>query len=258
MKKLLTCAFLLCFLLSSQSLAAGSAPEKPKEVAKEAKTNLKNIIDKIRVNQSKINDMYAETTSTITSNVAIEKGVPKKMVQKGKMWTKGKDKSKIEMTSPMRQITIINGDKMAVINPDTGKKRIKDLKKEGSLQPSRDMNLEKAMEYFDLSASKSESGEHVITGIPKITNKFIGKMEFYIDQLRWVPVKILMYNPSGKLLSQSKIEYNQVKTGDGKKVWAPVKNNSTVNTPVGEMGMVTEFGNIKINEGVGDGEFNVN
>ncbi|MGB9613143.1 MAG: hypothetical protein ACPL4K_03085 [Candidatus Margulisiibacteriota bacterium] len=57
-------------------------------------------------------------------------------------------------------------------------------------------NLEKAKELFDLSVTRyqqpeTRKEEYVIVGVPKKESKFLGKMEFYVDSERWVPLKIL-------------------------------------------------------------------
>jgi len=224
-----------------------------------ADLSLDDVINKLQSKQKTIKDMYAETVTTINSTMAMpgqaSKG-PQQMVQKGKMWTKGEDKSKIEITSPMKQITITNGDKMAVINVDTGQKMVQDLKKlrekEGGLGGSSgQMGLEKAKEYFNLSVRKS-GADYVVTGVPKKANKFLGKMEFYVNSDKWVPVKIMMYDPKGKAMSQSEIEYAKVSDN-----WVPVKNMSKITTPMGKMDVEMEFNNIKVNKGISDGEFKV-
>jgi len=224
-----------------------------------ATPSLDDVVHNLQANQSKIHDMYAETTTTITSSMAMpgqESKGPQKMVQKGKMWTKGETKSKIEMLSPMKQVTITNGDKMAIIDSETGQKVVQDLKKmreKSGLGTSSggQMNLDKAKEYFDLTLSQKDS-DYVITGVPKKENKFLGKMEFYVDGDKWVPVKIYMYDAKGKLMSQSTIEYQQV--GD---LYVPAKNISNISTPMGKMAVEMTFENIKVNEGIDDGEFRV-
>ena len=286
----------LCFLLVSSFLAAdlssfAKATEDKSSVARSAEEELtlEDLITNLQSNQSKIKDLYAETVTTITSNIAMpgakDKG-PQKMVQKGKMWTKGKDKSKIEMLSPMKQTTITNGDQMAIINPETGQKMVQDLKKlkgQGALRQSsgqasskgqEGMNLEKAKEYFDLSLSK-KGDDYVIIGIPKEANKFLGKMEFYVDPEKWVPTKILMYSPSvasakeggpkDKLMSQSEIEYKEFSVSYSEApsaarsegVWVPVKNISNISTPAGKMSVEMEFENVKVNKGMSDKEFKI-
>ena len=233
----------LCLFIAASSFAAD--------------LTLEDLLSNIQSNQSQIKDMYAETTTTITSNLSMTgakgKG-PQAMVQKGRMWTKGKDKSKIEMISPTRQITITNGDQMAIVNPETGQKMVQDLKTAGlqDRKTSGAMDLEKAMEYFDLSVKQTSDGEYVITGIPKERNKLLGKMEFYVDASRWVPVKILMYGPKDKLMSQSEIEHQEISG-----IWVPVKNISTVNSPAGKMKVEMAYENVKVNEGIKDQEFKI-
>jgi len=221
-----------------------------------ADISLKELVDKVQAGQLKIQDMYAESTTKITSNLQLsgEKGKAQSMVQKGKMWTKGKDKSKIEMLSPNRQITITNGDKMAMINTETGQKIIQDLKKmrekSGQSSDGGQMNLEKAMKYFDMTVQKTPDGQYILTGVPKEKNKFLGKMEFYIDASRWIPFKVLMYDPKDRLVNQSEIEYKEFSG-----IWVPYKNKSEVNTPAGKMNVEMELSNIKVNQGINDKEF---
>ncbi|MBU0672745.1 MAG: hypothetical protein KJ732_06955 [Candidatus Margulisbacteria bacterium] len=255
-----TCVFLLYCLLASVTFAADLSPE----VSVEKSLTLPTLLEKIQTNQKKINDMYAETTTTIKSNISMPGSTDKgsqTMVQKGKMWTKGKDKSKIEMLSPTKQITITNGDQMAIINPETGQKMIQDLKKlkgQGAGGKGQgEMDLAKAMEYFDLSVKQLEDGNYVITGKPKEVNRFLTKMEFYVDSTRWVPVKILMYGQKDKLMSQSEIEYKAFDVGEDDQAYLPIKNISNVNTPMGKMSVEMEFGNIKVNKGIGDKEFEI-
>jgi outer membrane lipoprotein-sorting protein len=156
----------------------------------------------------------------------------------------------------MRQITITNGDKMVIIDSETGQKMVQDLKKMreksglGTVTGGQ-MGLDKAKEYFDLSLAQ-KGGDYVIAGVPKKENKFLGKMEFYVDGDKWVPIKIYMYDAKGKLMSQSTIEYQQVAG-----LYVPVKNISNISTPMGKMAVEMTFENIKVNEGIGDGEFKV-
>lgn len=254
-----------------------------------ADLTLDDLIQKIQTNQPKIKDMYAETTTKITSNLQLapskveglttdNKSKTQTMVQNGRMWTKGNNMSKIEMLSPMRQITITNGDKMAIINSETGQKMVQDLKKLKGQVPGgkgqEGMNLEKAKEFFDLSVRKLDASKlypdshigagdletYVIVGIPKQANKFLGKMEFYVDSEKWVPVKILMYGPKDKLMSQSEIEYQKFQGSSSKgqeDIWIPVKNVSNVTTPMGAMKVEMEFENIKVNKGIKDEEFKI-
>jgi len=226
--------------------------------ASAADLTLEDLMAKAQANQKQIKDMYAETETTMISNMTMpgqaSKG-PQKMVQTGKMWTKGSDKSKIEMLSPTKQTTIRNGDKMAIINPETGQKMVQDLSKikgQGSRGMGQEgMSLEKAMEYFSLSV-KRDGDNYVVVGVPRDNNKFMSKMEFYIEAERWLATKILMYGGDGKLLSQSTIEYEKISD-----VWVPVKNVSNVNTPMGKMNVEMVYKNVRVNQGIKDSVFRI-
>jgi len=230
-----------------------------------ADLTIDEIINNIQANQTKIHDMYAETTTTITSNMVMpgqESKGPQKMVQKSKTWTKGQDKSKIEMLSPTRQITITNGDQMAIINPETGQKMVQDLKKlrekSGGLGAGSQMSLDKAKDFFYLSVRKLDSSTsggidtYIIAGVPKKENKFMGKMEFYVDSEKWLPAKIIMYDPKNRPMSQTEIEYQQISD-----VWVPITTTSSLTTPMGTMKMGMEYSNTKVNQGIKDSEFNI-
>lgn len=199
--------------------------------------------------------MYAETTTTITSNIAMpgakDKG-PQKMVQKAKMWTKGQDKSRIEILSPTRQTTITNGDKMTIINPDTGQIFTQDLSKmreQSGIPKGGSMDLSKALDNFDLSVEQ-RNDLYVITGKPKQANKFLGKMEFYIEHERWLPVRILMYTPADKVMSTTEMNYEEISG-----IWVATETSSSAITPMGVIKTIMVFKNIKINQGMSDSEF---
>ena len=227
-----------------------------------ADISLDSIIQNTRANQQKIHDLYAETTTKITSNLQMgaSRGTgPQTMVQQGKMWSKGESKSKVEMLSPTHQTTITNGDKMAIINPETGQKMVQDLKKmrEQGTVNSGQMSLEKLKEMFDLSVQSTVDSEqnkpiYIITGVPRKENKFLGKMVFYIDGAKWIATRVQMYDPKGKLLSQTDMEYQQIGG-----VYVPSKNFSNVTTPMGAMKVEMEYSNIKVNKGISDSEFKV-
>jgi len=227
--------------------------------------SLDDIINKIQSNQEKIKDMYAETNTTVVSSISIpgksgtqNKG-PQKMVQKGKMWSKGEDKTKVEIFSPNHQISITNGDKMAIINPDTGQEMIQDLKKldekTGLPSPSKKMGLAEAKKYFNLSVSQAgatPNSYYIIQGTPKNKNGLLGKMDFYIDPVKWVPVKVYMYDTKNNLISQSEMSYQNVAG-----IWVPQKNHSQIITPAGKMDVEINFSNIKVNSGINDREFKI-
>jgi len=250
-KKIILIGILLSFLLVLPSFS-----EDLSSVASaKGDLSLQDIIQNIQSNQSQIKDLYAETTTTITSNMALpgakDKG-PQAMVQKGRMWTKGRDKSKIEIISPTRQTTITNGDKITIINPDSGQTFTQDLSKmreQAGIPKGGSMDLSKALDSFYMSIEQRED-QYVLIGKPKQPNKFLGKMEFYIDVNRWLPVKILIYTPTDKIMNITEMDYKEISG-----IWITVETSSTAITPMGAIKTQMVLENIKINQGISDSEF---
>jgi outer membrane lipoprotein-sorting protein len=219
---------------------------------------IEEVLSRVKANQAKIKDMQADIETIIKSTL----GEKKRMEQKGHLWIKGESKSKMEITQPLKQITINSGDKMAMINPETGQKFVQDIKKikdkMGQTELGRTpMDQTKALEYFNLKL-KSEGGgffkkkEIIIEGTPKEPNKFLGKVVFHIDDERHLPVKVEIFNPQGGLVSTSDLEYQKIKD-----IWVIAKNMSEVKMPNGKMEVEMKFNNVKVNEGIADREFKI-
>lgn len=243
MKKKIMCLLVLLSVLVSVTSAA---------------IKVEDLLAKIKEGQSKVKDLQADIVTIIRSDM----GGKKEAEQKGHIWIKGEDKSKMEMVSPLKQISITSGKKMAVINPETGQKFVQDLeamrKKTGQMDLGKNvMDQTKALEYFNLSV-KEVGGffggikEYVISGTPKEKNKFLGRIEFTVDAKKFVPTRIDIYNPQGNLVSSSAIDYAQIKD-----IWVIAKNVSEVKLPSGKMKMEMRFENIRLNEGIPDKEFQI-
>lgn len=243
MKKKILCLLVLVSVLATVSFGA---------------MRVEDLLAKIREGQSKVKDLQADIVTIIKSDM----GGKKEAEQKGHIWIKGEDMSKMEMTAPMKQISITSGKKMAIINPETGQKLVQDLeamrKKTGQTDLGKNvMDQTKALEYFNLSVREVSSfmggvKEYVIVGVPKEKNKFLGKVEFTVDAQKYVPTRIDIYNPQGNLVSSSTIEYARLKD-----IWVIAKNVSEVKLPSGKMKMEMRFDNIKLNEGIPDKEFKI-
>lgn len=76
---------LLTFILIFLALAIAMPHPKAQEFT------LQDLLEKVRTQQLKIRTMKANMTTTITSNI---QGKEIKMTQKGRIWSKGTDKSK--------------------------------------------------------------------------------------------------------------------------------------------------------------------
>jgi outer membrane lipoprotein-sorting protein len=241
------------FFLASVSLASTS------EVTPQ------DLIARLKAAQAQIADMQADTTTTVTSNIQIpgqtSKG-PQTMVQTGHIWQKGTDKSKTEIDSPTKQITITNGTQMTIISPDTGQKVTQDMSK-GLGAGAKGLDQTKALDYFNLTVTQSGTDEYVLSGSPKTANQFLGRMDFFIDGTRNVPVRIAMYTPQGSLMSLSEMEYTQVEVysaqgggvSSGESVWVPSKIKSVVTMSMGSINSDMDYSNVKVNEGIQDSVF---
>lgn len=251
MKKRLLPAVSFFLLLTFCAAFAGQVPS----VVAGPDPKLENLISKLRENQDKIQDMSATIVTTIKSDMKEKRT----MEQKGTIQTKGKDKTRMEMITPMKQISITNGDKMAMINPETGQKFVQDLKKLKKQTGKQDLSgspidQTKILDYFNLSMKEEGifQKSYVITGTPKEKNQFMGKIVFFVDAGRNVPTKIEIYNPQGKLISSTDMEYVKIKG-----LWVVSKTSSSMTIPGGKMDVSMRFEDVKINEGIPDSVFDV-
>lgn len=219
--------------------------------------DVEDLITKIRATQDKVEDLEADVVTKMSSTMKDGKD----MEQKAHLWVKGQGKAKMEVFSPQKQITITDGSKMAVINPETGQKYVQDMSEkkgmasgvgEGSL-----IDQTKVFDYFDLEVEEKKGflggvKEYIITGTPKEANKFLGKMVFIIDAKNYIPKKIEIFNPKGSKISTTTLEYKKIKG-----VYVPQKNVSVVSLPGGQMKVEMEFKDLKVNQGIPDSVFKI-
>jgi outer membrane lipoprotein-sorting protein len=222
------------------------------------------LITKLKEAQSLVKDLQADTKTVITSNISIP-GAPSKgtqtVTQTGHIWQKGADKSKVEITSPMKQITITNGSMMTMIDPNTGQKTTQDLSKvQGAGSTGQGMDATKALDYFNLTVSTNEAGTgeakvYVISGTPKEANQFLGRIDFFIDAEKYIPIRISIYTPKGALMSLSEMEYEPVEVSSAETVYVPKKIKSVVTMQMGSINTEMDYENIKVNQGIKDSVF---
>ncbi len=227
-----------------------------------ADISAEGLIAKLKDTRALILDLQADTKTTITSNISIP-GAPSKgpqtVTQIGHIWQKGSDKSKVEITSPMKQITITKGSIMTMISPDTGQKVTQDLSK-GLGAGGQGMDATKALDYFNLTVSTNEAGTgeakvYVISGTPKEANQFLGRMDFFIDAEKYIPIRIAMYTPQGALMSLSEMEYEPIEVSTGETVYVPKRIKSVVTMQMGSINTEMEYENIQVNQGIEDDVF---
>ncbi|OGC15191.1 hypothetical protein A2246_06900 [candidate division WOR-1 bacterium RIFOXYA2_FULL_37_7] len=172
------------------------------------------------------------------------------MTQSAKMWTKGEDKSRMEMLTPVKQTVIRNGDKFVTIDT-RGQKTVNDIKDASMRNASRNSNIdiEKFKETFDLKVKATDDG-YIIEGTPKEKTQFLGKMEIYVDGKNWVSTKILIYDSHDKVITQTQIDYKEISG-----VLVPVKSLTESKMMGMNMTIEVKFEDVKVNQGIEGGVF---
>ena len=207
---------------------------------------LEDLVSNLKANQDKIKDMYCEMNTTI------RQGTGSPMTQSAKMWTKGEDKSRMEMESPVKQTVIRNGDKSAIID-SSGHKTVNDVNNStmGSMGSQSKIDIEKLKKAFDPKVKATDDG-YIIEGTPKEKNQFLGKMEIYIDSENWVSTKILIYDTHDKVITQTQIDYKEISGA-----FVPVKSLTESKTMGMNMTIDVKFENVKVNQGISDSKFEI-
>jgi len=239
-------ALLIAILMSCLLITASQAAKLDPEI--------ESLLNKIKANQSQVKDIQADIFNVV-------KGNNKKIEQKGHMWVKGEDYSKMEVLEPVKQITITNKDKACLIDPATGRKLVQDLKKirekTGDETVGKSSGLAAALDAFDFKKLSSGGGlfgggDIIIEGTPKKKGSLMGKVNYYIDKGRSLPVKIEIFDDKNNLLSKATISYEKIKD-----IWVISKTMSEIKMPKGKMEVEMIFSNIKVNEGIPDKEFKI-
>jgi outer membrane lipoprotein-sorting protein len=233
-----------------------------------------DVIAALQKNMDKIQDMQCNV------EMFIDMGEMGTQSQSMKMWSKGKDKMRMEMSPPaglpmspstMGQGTpsgkttmIINGDKMIMDGPE-GKKT---LSSTGSSLPGGQptppgMNLQQNMGDFlkknkvsvvsgkkpfikNLLSRSETPKEVVLEVIPENKDPMIQKMEMTVDMERGIITNQKMFSNYGT--TKMDMEYENIKGA-----WIIKRINMTIPTPMGKTGKMTiEYKNVKLNQGIGD------
>ncbi len=220
-----------------------------------------DIIQKLEKNADKVKDMQADVEIKITFE---GKGTSPEMnrTQVMKLYTKGKDKMRMEMQTPTEQTIIMNKSKMLMEYSDPmstkGEKtrQIIDRDSMPNLQsmstPTVDLNTTFAdmLKKSDTKIISSSGDFCTFSVIPENAGPLMQKVELTIDSKKGIITKQKMFSNLG--VSVMNMQYQKV--GD---IWILSQINMT--SPVGATGekmkMVSTYKNIKINKGVSESKF---
>lgn len=248
MRKLSLILIIFTFVLYSQSL-----PE---------------VISTLKGNSDKVKDLQADVI------MEMDMGEAGKRTQEMTVWSKGKDRMRMEMNEAYssrlsadslktkerlgKTTMIINGDKMLMITPE-GEKRLSadssrlTAKKAQPTPPGLDM--QKGMEEFlkknETTVLSAKDNKIVLEVIPEEKSPLMEKVELTVDMKRGVVTSQSMFSSYGTTKMQ--MEYEEIKGA-----WVLKKVSMIIPTPVGKVGRMTvEYKNIKINQGLKDEMFEV-
>ncbi len=237
-----------------------------------------DVIAALQNNIDKVQDMQCDV------EMSIDMGDMGTQRQTMKMWSKGRDKMRMEMNAPAvpmspstmsrgpssgKMTMIMNGDKMIMDTPE-GKKTLSAGSSASPLSPgqaaSPGMNLQQDFGEFlkknkvsivsgkksfikNLLSRGETPKEVVLEVIPEDKDPMIQKMEMTVDMERAVITKQKMFSNYGT--TKMDMEYENIKGA-----WVIKRINMTIPTPIGKTGKMTiEYENLKVNQGIGDDMF---
>ncbi|MEO0294378.1 MAG: hypothetical protein ABIN61_09230 [candidate division WOR-3 bacterium] len=235
---------------------------------------LEDVISALQKNIDKVQDLQCSAL------MSIDMGEMGTYTQSMKLWTKGRDKMRMEMEaspglsvnpSPMGQKAtsgkvrmIINGDK--VIMESEGKREV--LSSDGSslyrrqaappggdfqrdfrefLKQNKVSIVSRKKSVIKNLLSRSEPPKEVVLEVvPKEKDPIVQKIEMTVDMERGVITNQKMFSNYGT--TKMDMEYENIKG-----VWVIKRINMIIPTPMGKAGKMTiEYKNVKLNEGISD------
>jgi len=236
-----------------------------------------DVIAALQKNIDKVQDMQCSVEMNVDMG---DMGVQR---QSMKMWSKGKDKIRMEMNAPAglpvspsamgrgtpsgKMTMIMNGDKMIMDTPE-GKKTLPSGSSPFSPGQAAPPGMDLQQDFGDFlkknkvsvisgkksliknllsrNTSSETPKEIVLEVIPENKDPMIQKMEMTVDMLRGVITGQKMFSNYGT--TKMNMEYENIKGA-----WVIKKVNMTIPTPMGKTGKMTiEYKNVKLNQGIGD------
>jgi outer membrane lipoprotein-sorting protein len=225
--------FLTLLLIDSVSLAAPS---------------LKEITLKLQEQTDKIQTLEADI-QTILSTPLINDGEP--TVMESKLFKKGKDKTRTEITTPSAQIMVVNGTTIYAKDVDSGQV-VKTEKKYSPDQfdPNSDfLDLERYLKDYDLTVQQ-KSDILQIEGKPKQASKMIKRLTLDLDPKDFQVKKIVIYNLKDQPLFNIALDYEVIN-----EISVPVHTTADMNSVLGSMKIEMIYKNVKVNQPMDDGLF---
>jgi len=210
-----------------------------------ATPTLKEITQKLQEQTEQIKTLEADI-QTVLSTPLINDGEP--TIMESKLYKKGKDKTRTEITTPSAQIMVVNGTTIYAKDVDSGQV-VKTEKKYSPDQfdPNSDfLDLERYLKDYDLKVTqKAEILQ--IEGKPKQTSKMIKRLTLDLDSKDFQVKKIIIYNLKDQPLFTITLKYE-----DFNGISVPVYTNADMNSIIGSMKIEMTYSNVKVNQPLDD------
>jgi len=213
-----------------------------------ATPTLKEITQKLQEQTDKIQTLEADI-QTVLSTPLINDGEP--TIMESKLFKKGKDKTRTEITTPSAQIMVVNGTIIYAKDVDSGQV-VKTEKKYSPDQfdPNSDfLDLERYLKDYDLTVQQNADVLQ-IEGKPKQASKMIKRLTLDLDSKDFQVKKIVIYNLKDQPMFEITLKYDQI---DG--ISVPVYTHADINSVLGNMKIEMIYKNVKVNQPIDDGLF---
>lgn len=230
-------------------------------IAKPVGYSVDQVILKLKENQGKIQDMSADMSmalSTIVTMPGANTSSAMTAEQKGRLLLKDNDKLKMIISSPNKAETTLNGSKILQVMPGSGNRVVK-IRNPGdpayggpNETQTLNINWDNINESYYLMLTQRGS-ETAISATPRLDNQTIGEVKYIVDPSRWVVTRFFEYDPDGKQLLQSDIEYVNLN-----ETWVPAVVSTSANVMLTRIDSTMTLTNVQINQGLSDDEFVIN
>jgi outer membrane lipoprotein-sorting protein len=214
-----------------------------------AQKSAADIASGISKNLNKVADFKANVELVLTSDNIEEHS-------SGMLFFKAPDKYRVELFFPKKQLIVVNGTSLIIIDPVSSKRIMQNLSRLSEKDTMALPFIPDIAAYFDLfnfSVQDQTGSSILLKGEPKDKKRNISKIDLYCDPKENVPTRIVSYNKKGSLVSLREIKYLNIKG-----VVVPVRSYSMAILPAGNIEADIEYKNIKINTNIPDSQFRTN
>lgn len=210
---------------------------------------LEELTQSVQTQINKIETFQAQVTTTMKSPL-INDGKPS--IQISKVYKKGSDKIRTETITPDAQVLVENGAWLYTQNPATGQviKSQRSVKTERMDGLSQVGQINDYLKDYDLQVKDYDAQTFILEGKPRVPNKYIESMKIYFDKTNKQLRQVQVFNKSQQNIFDLSLVYQVINN-----IPTPIKTSAKVDMGFASMSIVVDYQNVKINEPLSDGLF---